>query len=410
MSSIYVGTITFDWYPFHPRVRGLVEAALDAGYTADVICLRQPGEKRYEVCNGAHVYRMPMNRGFGGTLPLTILSWCWFMLLAGATVTWLHLKRRYDVIHVHNMPDFLVFSTLFPRLLGAKIVLDVQDVSPELMAAKARGRLKGLVIRLATWQEHISAAFAHHVVTVGWPFEELLLERGIPKQKLSIVLNSADPKFFPPSRQQIPSPHILKEGLPFILMYHGTLAQRNGLDIAVRALALARRVAPQIQLHIMGFGERKLALKQMAEELGVSEAVVFTQPCPAEEIVDFILHGDVGVIPYRCDGFEELVLPTKAYEYAFMRRPIIASNTRAIRSMFRAESIVLCEPDNPESFAEAMLDLYQHPEKRASLVAHASADYQPYRWELEAERYQLLLASLAGKQSGKPYSVPASSH
>ena len=132
---------------------------------------------------------------------MTILQWCWFLLLAGATVTWLHLKRAYDVVHVHNMPDFLVFSALFPKLLGAKIILEVQDVTPELMAAKAKGRQRKIVFRLATWQERISTAFAHHVITVGWPFEELLLQRGVPKEKITIILNSADPKLFPPLRR-----------------------------------------------------------------------------------------------------------------------------------------------------------------------------------------------------------------
>ena len=80
---------------------------------------------------------------------------------------------------------------------------------------------------------------------------------------------------------------------------------------------------------------------------------------------------------------------------------MIASNTRAIRSMFRSESIVLCDPSNPESFAEAMIDLYQHPEKRASLVANAAEDYMPYRWELETKRYQQLLAALTLNQVEK---------
>src|SRR5437868_7427645 len=136
---------------------------------------------------------MPMSRNIGGSLPMTILQWCWFLLFAAVTVTCLHLRRPYDVVHVHNMPDFLVFSALVPRLLGAKIILDVQDVTPELMGAKSKGRLRRIVIRLATWQERISTAFAQHVITTGWLFEELLVQRGVPKEKITNILNSADP-------------------------------------------------------------------------------------------------------------------------------------------------------------------------------------------------------------------------
>lgn len=84
-----------------------------------------------------------------------------------------------------------------------------------------------------------------------------------------------------------------------------------------------------------------------------------------------------------------------------MQRPMIASDTRAIRSLFQPESIVLCEPDNPAAFAKAIIDLYHHPEKRAALVASAAVDYLPYRWEVMAERYQQLLRSLSRKQADK---------
>ncbi len=413
MSSIRVGMITFDWYPFDPRVRRMAEAARDAGDVVDVICIRQPGEKRFETYNGVRIYRLPMGRGFGRSLPMTVLAWAWFLLMAGATITWLHLKHSYDVVHVHNMPDFLVFSTLLVRLLGARVILDVQDVSPELMAAKARGRKRKLVVWLATLQERLSTRYVHHVVTVGWPFEELLLQRGVPQHKLTNILNSADPKMFPASRRQMaPADAAAMQAAsetgssteqPFILMYHGTLAERNGIDVALRAFAQARKSAPRLRFAIQGRGESKAGLQQLAAELGVAEAVVFTDPCPSDRIVDFVVHGDVGIIPYRCDGFAELVLPTKAYEFAWMERAMIASDTKAIRAMFGSESLILCEPDNPESFAAAILDLYQHPEKRRALVANAAQDYLPYRWEAMAERYQELLLALSRKQAQKSY-------
>ncbi len=190
-------------------------------------------------------------------------------------------------------------------------------------------------------------------------------------------------------------------------MYHGTLAERNGLDIAIRALVLARGTVPHVRLDIKGRGEHLPFLKQLAEELGVAEHVLFSGPCSTEEIVDFVVHGDIGIIPYRSDGFMDLVLPTKAYEFAWMHRPIIASNTPAIRSMFRPESIVLCDPARPEDFAEAIIDLYQHPEKRAGMIANAAEDYLPYRWEIMAERYLQLLVSLSRQQvqEGEEYPV-----
>ena len=397
MSSLRVGTITYDCYPFEIRALRTAEAAVAAGYDVDVICVREEGEKSYEVLHGVHVYRLPVRRGMGGSLSTKIMQWLWFLLLAGVMVAWLHMRRPYDAIHVHNMPDFLIFAALIPRLCGAKIILDVQDVSPELMASQAKGRWRILIIHLATLQERLSIAFAHHVVTTGDVFEEILWRRGIPREKMTSIHNSADLRTFPPARRYPASYASPQKEEPLILMYHGTLELRNGLDMAIRALALAHRTVPRVRLDIQGRGSHLPVLKQLVADLGANEYVMFKDTSAPDKLVDFVLHGDVGIIPYRYDGFAEFVLPTKAYEFAWMQRPIIASDTPAIRSLFRPESILLCDPASPEAFAEAIIDLSQHPEKRAAMIINAFEDYQPYRWEVMAWRYQQLLALLCGK-------------
>jgi glycosyltransferase involved in cell wall biosynthesis len=139
------------------------------------------------------------------------------------------------------------------------------------------------------------------------------------------------------------------------------------------------------------------SLQQLAQTLGVGDQVVFSRSGPLEKVADFVAQGDIGIIPYPVDGFMDLVLPTKAYEFAWMRRPMIASNTAAIRSMFRPASVRFCEPSNMDDFAEAIVDLYRDPQKRAMLVANAEQDYMQFRWELMAERYQQLLATLAAR-------------
>jgi glycosyltransferase involved in cell wall biosynthesis len=407
MTSFRLAAIIFDWYPYELRALRLAEAAVDAGFEVDVICLRRPQDASEDLHHGVHVHRLSMSRIMGESLPVMLLRWCSFLLLAAIKVTCMHVKRPYDIVVVHNMPDFLVFAAFFPKVLGAKVILDVQDVSPELMSAKAKGPLRGVVRHLAAWQERLSTAFAHHLVTTGWLFEEVLMQRGVPMEKLTSIHNSADPRVFPAARRRpLPSPSVGK-GEPFILMYHGTLARRNGLDVAIRALALARRVVPALRLDINAIGgEEEPRLKRLVQELGLSDYVNFAGPRPIETLADFVANGDLGIIPYQCNGFAELVLPTKCYEYAWMHRPMIASNTRAIRSLFQPKSIVLCEPSRPESFAEAIIDLYQHAEKRVRLVASAAEDYEAYRWETVAQSYQQLLQSLCEKQRSQKMKVP----
>ena len=395
MQPARIGVITFDRFPFEARALRITRAAADAGFLIDVICTRQAHEAFHEIEGNIHIYRLPLKREGNFSLTSKLVFWCLFVLLAGITATWLHLRRRYKIVHVHNMPDFLVFSALIPKLFGAKIILDIQDVTPELMQAKSKRQGPSRVVRIATWQEHISTDFADHIVTTGPLFEELLLQRGVPAKKITSILNSADPCVFPPERRCPPPFGACNSGdRPFILMYHGTIEERNGLETAVRAFALARATIPNLRLDIQGKGEHLRFVQQLAQELGLSNSIVFTGPVEVDKLVDFVVHGDVGIIPYRSNGFMDIVLPTKAYEFAWMGRPMIASDTCALRSMFRPESIVLCEPDNPQAFAEAIIDLYQHPEKRAYLTQCAAEDYEAYRWEIMAKMYQHLLETL----------------
>lgn len=402
-----VASVTYDPYPFDIRVRRLCEAAADAGCEVDVICVPMGDEPSHEVCDGAGVYRLPMHRGVGDSLAVRMVSWTRFMIQAGALLARLHRRNPYDVVQVHNMPDFLVFAALVPRLRGARVILDVQDVSPELMAAMAYGWRKKLLFRLAAIQERVSTIFANHVIVAGGPFEEKLLARGVPARKLSNVINSADPRLFPAARR-CPPPNATRDpDQPFIVMYWGTLAERNGVDTAVRAVALACQDVPNLRLDIQGMLALTAPLKRLAEELGIGDHVRFRDSVPSERIVDFVVHGDVGIIPYRCNGFAELVLPTKAYELAWMRRPIIATDMVGIRSMFRPESLLLCTPEDPQSFADAIVALYRDPARAERMVAAAAEDYEKYRWETASVEYTALLARLSGRPSADAPDAPA---
>src|SRR5215212_3737468 len=150
-----------------PRVRREAAALLSDGLSLDIICLRGPGEARTETWNGARVYRLPVRRHRGSGFAVYMLECALFFLLATLCVSWLGLRRRYDLVHAHNLPDFLVFTAVLPRLLGARVVLDIHDPLPDLYASKFGQNQRHPFVRLTRWIEARSTAFADHVLTVG---------------------------------------------------------------------------------------------------------------------------------------------------------------------------------------------------------------------------------------------------
>ncbi len=98
-----------------------------------MICLRETDEEPlHESFNGVEITRVPLKRRRGGKLSY-LFQYGSFILLSGAILAGRTLKKRYDLVHIHNMPDVLVFSALVPKMLGAKVILDLHDPMPELM-------------------------------------------------------------------------------------------------------------------------------------------------------------------------------------------------------------------------------------------------------------------------------------
>ena len=76
---------------------------------------------------------------------------------------------------MNNIPDFFVFCALLPKLMGAKVLLDIHDPMPNTFASKFKSGENGFFFKLLLWQERLSAAFADQVLTVHDPVKEYVL-------------------------------------------------------------------------------------------------------------------------------------------------------------------------------------------------------------------------------------------
>src|SRR5439155_26097136 len=101
-------------------------------------------------------------------------------------------RRRYVVIDVNTLPDFLIFAAVFARWMGAKLILDMHEITPEFFMSKYRIAESSFIIRLTKIVEKISFDFADHVITINEPIQHLLGRRGLPPWKSTVVMNAAD--------------------------------------------------------------------------------------------------------------------------------------------------------------------------------------------------------------------------
>ena len=379
--------IAYTHYSRDPRVRREAEALAGRGDTVDFICEREPDKPKRQTCNGVNLHAISVGRYQGGSTLTYIYRYACFFAKSFFLVSYLFFKNRYDVVQVHTMPDFLVFAALVPKVFGAKVVLDVHDLMPELYICKFKVRPEHPNIRLITWVERMSIAFAHRAIAVHEPHLKALLSHGNPAAKFEILLNVPDPAIFQTRKTG-------RADERFRLVYHGTIAPRHGLEVALRAVHAVKARIPQLELLIIGAGEDLERLKKLAGELDIKENVRFVPPMPVEDLPRHLHQADVGIVPILYDEFTRYMLPLKLLEYVGLGIPVISSRTETIEAYFGEGMIHFCQPGDVDDLAGAILLLHQYPEKRRRLVESSATFAVTHNWADQKVVYFRLIDSL----------------
>jgi glycosyltransferase involved in cell wall biosynthesis len=385
--------VVHNYYPIgEPRVQRQAEALAQAGCEVDVICLRRPNEPATQAGGRICIYRLPVRRDKRRGLAGQFLEYLAFFSMAFVQLTRLHLQRRYQVIQVHNLPDFLVFVALVPRLMGSAVILDLHDLMPEFFLSRFGGEADALPMCLIRWQEWISCRFANHVITVTEPWRETLVRRGVDSTKCSVVMNVADDRIF----HQRPSLEPRSDG-SLHLIYHGNLTYRYGVDLALHAVAKARAKAPDLRLTIHGRGEFLPDLGHLVAELDLQEVVTLsTCYLPMDELPRLLASADVGLVPYRRDAFTDGILPTKLMEYAASGLPAIVSRTSAIEAYFRGNMVEFFEAGDVNGLVNCILRLSSDRDHRTELARNIRQFNERYNWTVQRAEYLALVAGLSG--------------
>lgn len=386
-----VGMVVFSYYPADPRVRREGEALVKAGMSVDVVCLKRPEDKTRETIDGVEVYRLPVVRKRGS--PLRYLwEYVAFFFLSFLRITSLHFRRAYHVVHVHNMPDFLVFTALVPKFSGARVVLDLHDPMPEVFISKYDLPPSHLLIRMLRAVEKVSIRFADLILTPNLAFKRLFVGRGCPQDKVHIIMNSPDPAIFhAPENHQPQSPG---EDGTFVLMYHGTIVERHGLETALEALQKLRGKITGLRFDVYGEGDYVDGFKERTAALHLEDIVRYHGQVSLETISRKIDGIDIGIIPNKRSVFTEINLPTRIFEYLSKGKTVVVPETSGIQDYFDDTSIHFFDPGDAASLAQTILRIYEQPDYSKQVLERGLSVYHKHSWELEKVRLTELVRSL----------------
>jgi glycosyltransferase involved in cell wall biosynthesis len=372
--------IRMNYFPEEAHVRKNAEALTEAGYDVDVICMRQKGEKAREDYGSGRVYRLPLVHKRSGALRY-VFEYGAFFTMAFWLVTILHLRKRYAIVETYNVPDVIVFVALVPRLLGAKLVHYMFEATPEMYADRFDLKPGGLVERSLRWMERISVRFANRSIVEG-PYErEMRGRRGVDVDRISVVMNVPEGHLFQP-RAQGDSNAAANGSAGCEIITHGSMLKRYGVQTLIEAMPRLRDEIPGLKLWVVGDGEYRQPLEDLATSLGVANAVEFTGWVKHEEVSDYIGRCRIGVVPMLYNQ-----LPNKLFEYVAMGLPVVVGDVPSIRTAFGPETVQYYRTGDAGELADRVLAVYRDSDAALAMAAGAQETFKKYTWDVMKEVY-----------------------
>jgi glycosyltransferase involved in cell wall biosynthesis len=366
-------------YPTDVRVRREARAAIEAGYAVDVISLRGEGESAREVVDGVKVRRLPLRHVSGGGTARMVYEYLTFALLATLMLVPAALRRRYTVVQVHNPPDFLLVAGLLPRLFGSTLLLDVHDLSSHMFGARYGGRLGAAISRSLVLLERLAGGLADGVITVHEPYRGELINHGVAVES---VLEAAR------------GGAVAHDPDEFVVAYHGTISGWYGVDLILDALSDLRNEVPGARAVILGDGDARVELQELARSLGLIDHVELSDGwVAAEQALARAAGASCGVIPNRPTELNRFALSTKLFEYLALGLPVVVSGLETLTAHFGPDEVTFFTPGDAGSLAHALAWVASHPGEAADKTERARERIErDYSWAANRERYLRILA------------------
>lgn len=392
--GLRVCMIVYAFYESDTRVLQYATALAGRGDTVDVLALRRDGAHlEFEVLNGVNVYRIQsrvVNEKGLFAYATRILR---FFLRSTWVLSRKHKAQPYDVVHVHNVPDFLVFAAVNPRWQGVPVILDIHDLLPEFYASKFKVSYTSFLFKLMTFVERCSAAFATHVIIANHLWRDRLAARSSRLEKCSVVRNLPDLDIFVAQPKQEKQDKLL-------LTYPGSLNWHQGLDVAIRAFARVADEMPQAEFHIYGEGSAKPSLIELADELHMQGRVIFHDFLPSREIARVMAETDLAIEPKRStSAFGNEALSTKILEFMALGVPVVASRTKTHVLYYDDSIIKYYDNDDEAALADAIRLLGSDPVLRREQAARASKYASENTWQVRKEEYLRLVDELVSNNA-----------
>ncbi len=352
------------WFDPEPTLKGLVFARklMSQGFDVEVVTgfPNYPGGKIYpgyrikrmqrEVVDGVQVTRLPLYPNHDQSAIKRVLNYTSFA--ASATIYGIFVARRANVIYAYHPPLTVgIAAALIKMVRKIPVVYDIQDLWPDTL--HATGMLKNARL-LALVSSICSCVYllVDHIVALSPGFKYLLIQRGVPESKLSVIYNWADEDSLAQPVNRSPSGFPGADG-QFRILFAGNIGKAQALGTVLQAASLLRTRQRQIYWIMLGGGVEVETLKAEASRRGLSN-VLFLPRVPMSEVSLYLQAADAVLVHLRRDPLFSITIPSKVQAYMKVGKPqLMAVDGDAADLIRQSDCGLVVSSENPEELASA---------------------------------------------------------
>jgi glycosyltransferase involved in cell wall biosynthesis len=381
--------IFFDEYPKDSRIRRYTNSLLSNNYKVFIVCLETSQMSYFEKDGNCRIYRLPIKKK-RSTFLRRFYEYFIFQVLATIIVSYLHLKYRISAYHVHTLPDFLVFSCIFPKIWGAKIILDFHELFPEFMIQhKPSLTYNSLIVKLLLLQEKLSFKFANQIVVFHDPAGDILKTRIETKKPVSTIMNGVDESEFRDFKKT--------KSEYFNIIYNGTINFNLNLTLIIRALDLLREnridIYEKIRFLIYGDGPDLSNILDLSKSLKI-ENVYYMGRVNFKEMVIKLQDANLCILPPLKDIYSDLFYSLKLLEMIYFKIPVIATRLKTYEKYYPEKCVFYFESGNVQDLTERIIFVYENIDISTEYTNRAYEEYKKYSWDIMEKRFIKMLTKI----------------
>ena len=372
------------------RTRAILEQQRKLGWkTVHVTSSKHIAESDdEESVDGLHFYRTRSSKGLLSGLPI-INQYAVVSSLAGRLDQVIE-KERPDILHAHSPSLNGLAALRAGKKHAIPVVYECRAFWEDAAVDHGTSKSGGARYRITRALETRVFRRADAVTTICEGLKRDISERGIANDKITVIPNAVDIDRFTMNGEKNPD-LASKLGLngTTVLGFIGSYYAYEGLSLLVSALPQILAEAPDVRLLLVGGGPQEAKLKQLVNELGLDNAVLFTGRVPHDQVSEYYNLVDILVYPRLRMRLTDLVTPLKPLEAMAQGKLVLASDVGGHKELIHdGENGVLFTADSSHELAQAALQMLTERDRWPVLRANGRQFVDQVRnWRTSVSNY-----------------------